>query len=157
MANPDAAGSPIPPPLVHAGGLAIGLGIDRIAGFAPFVLLPGEWQLVLAIVLGSLGLALLLGAFGRFRKRGTAAEPWKPSTSMVTDGIYAHTRNPMYLGFAIAYFGVALAFASIGAIAMLLPVLLWMNFVQIPREEAYLKVRFGEDYTAYKARVRRWF
>ncbi len=157
MIKPVVAGSPVPPPLLHGGAIVVGLLIDRIAGFAPLVLLPGSWQLALAIALCAFGLALLLGAFGRFRKEGTAVEPWKPSSVIVTDGIYGYTRNPMYLGFAIAYLGIALVFASVGALALLLPVLLWMNGVQIPREEAYLQKRFGEEYTSYRAKVRRWF
>jgi len=156
MKKPVVAGSPIPPPLLHGGAILIGLMIDRFAGLAPLLLLPGNWQLALAIALCAFGLALLLGAFGRFRKQGTAVEPWKPSSAIVTDGIYGYTRNPMYLGFAIAYIGIALAFASPGALLLLPPVLIWMNWLQIPREETYLQSRFGEDYTAYKAKVRRW-
>ena len=57
---------------------------------------------------------------------------------------------------ALIHGGIALALGSMAAGLMLLPVLAIMNFAIVPREEAYLERRFGEDYGAYRRKTRRW-
>ena len=74
---------------------------------------------------------------------GTPWLPFSPATKLVTHGFYRMTRNPMYLGLSIAYVG--LAFVLWGLISTV-----------IVKEEEYLEQRFGDEYRAYKKRVRRW-
>jgi protein-S-isoprenylcysteine O-methyltransferase Ste14 len=62
----------------------------------------------------------------------------------------------MYLGISLLYAGLALLLWSPVAGALLAPLLAIMSFVIIPREEAYLERRFGEEYAAYKRETRRW-
>lgn len=143
----------VPPPLLHAVALVGGLALDgRWSGDE---LLTGELRW-LAIGLLVIGLAFIATALGWFWKIGTRAEPWAPAQRLVTTGIYRWTRNPMYVGMALTYLGVALLFRSAAAAAFLVPVLAIMNFIIIPREEAYLTRRFGLEYDAFRGRVRRW-
>jgi protein-S-isoprenylcysteine O-methyltransferase Ste14 len=62
----------------------------------------------------------------------------------------------MYVGMALAYAALALAFGSPLALALLPPAVLVIHFGVILREERYLERKFRGDYLAYKARVRRW-
>ena len=98
-----------------------------------------------------------LAAWGLFERVGTRVEPWRASTGIVESGPFRWTRNPMYLGMALNYAGLAIALD--GPIALiLLPVLLAIIQTQvIAREERYLEGKFGQAYLDYKARVRRWF
>jgi protein-S-isoprenylcysteine O-methyltransferase Ste14 len=112
--------------------------------------------MVVAVVLIVLGLALEMWAAGVFRRRGTAVEPWKASTALVSEGPYGFTRNPIYLGFAVTYVGLALALNSWLALSLLIPCLILIDRGVIAREERYLSAKFGADYDAYRARVRRW-
>lgn len=147
----DSPGIVVPPPLVFAGFLAAGLVIDH---FAVDVMLPIP-EVFGAIFL--VGAAVLLGdALFGFLKARTHPEPWKPSTVIVTRGAYRFTRNPMYLGMALAHAGIALALNSAVALATLVPAILIIRYGVIAREEAYLERKFGDGYRAYKARVRRW-
>jgi protein-S-isoprenylcysteine O-methyltransferase Ste14 len=144
-----------PPPLVYLAGLGIGLVLHRLAD-GPGLglsLLAGR---SLGGLLSLLGAGLLLWASGLFRRVGSDVRPWKPTTVIVDSGIYAVTRNPMYLGMALLHAGIALALDNLIALLMLLPVLLWIRTRVIAREETYLEGKFGDDYRRYRQRVRRW-
>ena len=62
----------------------------------------------------------------------------------------------MYLAMAFIYAALALIFNSLLALVLLLPVLIIIQTQVIAREERYLEAKFGEPYTRYKAKVRRW-
>ena len=79
-----------------------------------------------------------------------------PSTVLATDGLYRFSRNPIYLGFAITYAGLAVAMDSVLVLLLLIPCLIVVDRFVIRREERYLSAKFGADYDAYRARVRRW-
>lgn len=143
-----------PPPLVFLGFLLGGLIMDEMAGWAQ---LPGgavrQW-LAVALVIG--GLAVIVSALGLFRRAGENPEPWTGTATLLTDGIYRFTRNPMYLGMAVVHGGLALAMASIGGLVTLPLAILSIQHFVIPAEEAYLDRTLGEPYRLYCARVRRW-
>ncbi|MFP3374627.1 methyltransferase family protein, partial [Pseudomonas sp. SIMBA_068] len=78
-----------------------------------------------------------------------------PTTLMATTGPYRWTRNPMYLGMALVYAGIAVGFDGAIALALLPLVLIVIQKQVIAREERYLESKFGDDYRRYKAEVRR--
>jgi len=89
-------------------------------------------------------------------KAGTPIRTDRPVPRLVTDGPFRYTRNPGYLGLAMLYAGIAVLRNSLWAI-LLLPVVVYVIQREvIGREERYLERTFGEEYLAYKARVRRW-
>ena len=151
--GPDHAGVRVPPPLIFLFFLGGGVWLD-----SPWI--DGELASLSAMVAGgcllAAGLALIIVAgIGHFAV-GSHVEPWKPTSAIVSSGIYAFTRNPMYLGMAIGQVGVATAAASLaGGVAVLLSAAVVQWYV-IGREERYLEAKFGEAYLAYKRRVRRW-
>jgi protein-S-isoprenylcysteine O-methyltransferase Ste14 len=74
----------------------------------------------------------------------------------VDRGPYRFTRNPMYLAMAVAYAGIAMLLNSVWALGMLPAVVAVVDRFVIPREERYLRAKFGETYVRYCSRVRRW-
>jgi protein-S-isoprenylcysteine O-methyltransferase Ste14 len=144
----------VPPPLIFTGTLLVGLFADgRLSEGIP----PSALGLRLAAAAVALaGLLLIVIALGLFRNRLTRPEPWQPATALVTGGLYRFTRNPMYLGMAALYAGIALLFLSPVAVALLLPVVAIIDRLVIAREEAYLARRFGSAYETYRQSVRRW-
>lgn len=145
----------VPPPLIFAGTLTTGILIDRYAaGLSTFVGAPTRY--VLAFIAVAIGTGLIGAALGVFRSAGTRPEPWQPSSALVAAGVYQMTRNPMYLGIAVAYAGLALAFDSPSALLMLAPLIAVVQLGVIAREERYLLAKFGDAYRGYMTRVRRW-
>ena len=139
----------VPPPLMLAGLVGAGLAIDG----GPIA---GGIVLVASFVAGLAGLGLIAAALGLFRQKQARAEPWREASVLVAAGPYRFTRNPMYLGMTLVGMAVAIGFTSpAAALFALLGALIVDRFV-IAREEAYLCRRFGDEYRAYRARVRRW-
>lgn len=155
VAARDNPGLIAPPPLIYISFLALGWGLGELVG-GPGFGLTLETRRVVAIVLIVGGLLLDGAAAGHFRRIGTAVEPWKPSTRLAIDGLFRFSRNPIYVGFAITYAGLAIAMDSPIALASLIPCLFVIDRFVIQREERYLEAKFGESYSAYRRSVRRW-
>jgi len=151
----DTPGVIAPPPLLFLGALVIGAALDYGLARVP-IGLPGGFRLGAGAALTAASLGLLAGAFERFRRAGTPVEPWRPSTALVTDGVYRFTRNPIYLAMALAYLGLALAVDSIALLVLLPPLIALVQVGVIAREERYLAGKFGDEYRRYMASVRRW-
>jgi len=75
---------------------------------------------------------------------------------LVTSGLYRFTRNPMYLGMVIFLIGIAAIFAEAWLLVGPLLFAAYIQRFQIAPEERVMLDKFGTDYAAYKARVRRW-
>lgn len=148
----DNPGVRLPPPLIYAGPLASGLLLHH---WWPRPALPAMAAGILGPVLilcGFVGLPAIV-AFVRAR---TNPRPWKPASVLVTSGSYRLTRNPMYLGFTLLYAGASLWINTLWPLLALPVILFVMTSQVIGREESYLQRRFGDEYTRYKAQVRRW-
>jgi protein-S-isoprenylcysteine O-methyltransferase Ste14 len=151
----DTPGVIAPPPLLFGGALAIGAALDFGLLRVPTGL-PGWLRLGAGAAFVAAAGALAVAALGRFRRAGTAVEPWRPSTALVTEGVYRFTRNPIYLAMAMFYAGLALAMDSVLALLLLPPLLALVQVGVIAREESYLEGKFGAEYRRYAASVRRW-
>lgn len=145
----------VPPPILTA---LTGL----VMAGASIALPPAPLPPTLRMALGGAAF-ILAGAFGRpainaFIAAKTTINPVKidQASTLVTTGIYARSRNPMYVALT-ALLG-SLAFA-LGNGWLLLGPLLFAAFIaryQIAPEERAMAARFGAEYAAYVARVRRW-
>jgi protein-S-isoprenylcysteine O-methyltransferase Ste14 len=153
--EPDSAGVRFPPPFVYLGALLLGLAAEWLVTLRSFGI---DWRLLVATgaPLFVAGTAMMLAAAGLFRRLGTNVRPSQPATKIATTGPYRWTRNPMYLGMALIYAGLAIGFDGPIAFALLPLVLIAIQTQVIAREERYLEAKFGDDYRCYKAAVRRW-
>jgi isoprenylcysteine carboxyl methyltransferase len=141
---------PIPPPLIFV--------------FCALLMkmLPPVWQfpssLWLVIVLGGMGCMIGMASVLQFLFAKTTIDPLKieKTSQLVANGIYQYSRNPMYLGLAF----VLLAWnAYLGSLSAILGVMLFVWYItefQIKREEENLQNIFGDAFTAYCQRTRRW-
>lgn len=142
-----------PPPALYLLGLLAGIVLEIVVGSGD---LPFPFAVIAAVIGVSMFTVLSGGALSLFTRSGTSPIPATPATALVTTGPYRYTRNPMYLGLAFLYAGIALVFGLLWALAALPVVLLIVDRVVIPPEERHLEARFGDEYRAYKTRVRRW-
>ena len=145
------------PPAFFVAGFLIGLWLESIypIQFVARSASPRSWGTA-GWAIAILGLIFSFWGILTFQRAHTPMFPYGTAKRVVQNGPYRFTRNPMYVGGAITYVGIALAMNVIWPI-VLLPLVLWSLFVfVISEEEKYLGELFGDDYAAYKRRVRRW-
>ena len=104
-----------------------------------------------------LGIVMAASSAGAFRRAGTPMIPFERSTTLVIRGWYRVTRNPMYLGMALVLAGTGVLQGSVGALLPLPAFIAVLHFRFILGEERFLEEIFGEEFRAYRLRVRRWF
>lgn len=94
----------------------------------------------------------------QFKKAQTTANPQalEQVSSLVTDGVYRYSRNPMYVGLVFVLLGWALYLSHYLAFVLLPIFILYMTRFQIQPEEQMMKQKFGKKYQVYISRVRRW-
>jgi protein-S-isoprenylcysteine O-methyltransferase Ste14 len=149
---PDHPDLPYKPPLAYLGAIAVGVGVHH---WWPMRARPAGWMPV-GVTLVLLGVALLVWAQVVFRAKRTPLEPWKATKAIVDNGPFAWSRNPVYIGFAIIQAGIGIWSDKLAVVALVLVPAVLTALVIVPREEAYLRRKFGAEYERYCARVRRW-
>lgn len=145
----------VPPPLIFLATYLAGMAINLVA---PLQLMALDGIPIDLIARGVMALGLmlvLLGVAGLARAR-TAIIPHHEVRTVVSTGIYGHTRNPIYLGFLVTYLGAALWRGDIWPLLTLPFGLGLLKHFVIDLEEAHLQRRFGRHYEEYQRRVRRW-
>jgi protein-S-isoprenylcysteine O-methyltransferase Ste14 len=151
--EPDNPGIRVPPPPVYLLALFLGLLLDRKA-HVPF--LPRGVARVLGWPLVGGGIALAAWFVRTMRGVDTTIRIDKPVSSLVQNGPFRYSRNLGYVALAMIYTGIAVLRNALWAILLLPLVVYVIQREVIEREERYLERTFGEEYLAYKARVRRW-
>ncbi|NIT57691.1 MAG: isoprenylcysteine carboxylmethyltransferase family protein [Aliifodinibius sp.] len=107
-----------------------------------------------------LGMGGVFGVLGlvEFYRSCTSIDPHKPNkaSSLVTNGIYSISRNPMYVGLLLILGGYGFYLGNVLVFAMIPLFIAYMNRYQIMPEEKVMEEKFGEEYQKYKSEVRRW-
>jgi len=119
--------------------------------------IPRPWNLLGSYVMWSAAIAPVM-AFFQFWRAHTTINPHRPesATKLVTSGVYAWTRNPMYLGLSVLLLGWAINLGTLTPLVLAPLFIPLIRHVQIGPEEHALRARFGEDYARYCQRVNRW-
>ena len=151
--NQDDPGIRVPPPLIYLLPLILGLLLNRRA---PVPFLPRSAARGLGWPLIGSGVVLNGWFLRTIRDADVPIRTDKPVPRLTTGGPFRYSRNPSYLALAMIYAGIAVLRNSPWAILFLPVVLVVIRREVIGREERYLERAFGEEYLAYKARVRRW-
>lgn len=112
----------------------------------------------LSLMVAAMGIVVAVAGIVSFRNARTTVNPMRPesASALVESGVYRFTRNPMYLGFLIVLMGWAVFLANVLSALLLVGFVLYMNRFQIIPEERALLERFGDAFSAYSERVRRW-
>ena len=138
-----------------------------VAGLIPYLLVKDQLKTTLsspfhfyqwiAFVIIIIGLAILFYCIYHFAKYGHGTlSPADPTKQLVTKGLYRYSRNPMYLGVLLVLLGETIFMRSLmlGAYLFLITILFLLYVVYF--EERRLSKSFGDDYTNYKKKVKRW-
>lgn len=148
----------IRPPIFFAAALLLGFGLDHLMPL-PIVIARSD-SLIHKLIPSAmilLGVAVAIAGIRNFSRAGTPVPGNRPVRAVVTTGIHAWSRNPIYVGMVLLYVGIGVAVRSTWIIALAPVILAVLRYAVIAREETYLEQRFGSAYLTYKNRVRRWF
>ncbi len=145
----------IPPAVLVLLYAAMMLGLVRVGDWASLSIPASEW---IAVILALLGSAIIFKAAYSFLLVKTTVNPLKPelTITLIREGVYAISRNPMYLGFALLLLAWGVFLQNMLAILWMLTFMIYMNRFQIVPEERVLGAKFGQLYRQYCVSVRRW-
>lgn len=141
------------PPVSVGVPLVIGLLLSGLAGDplpSSSATTAGGWVLVVAFAAWN-GWALVTMA-----RHDTALLPGGATTTVIRTGPFARSRNPLYVGLLVLSAGLALLAASAWALVALPAEWALLQWGAVLPEEGYLSEKFGPEYDAYLAQVRRW-
>ena len=145
----------IPPPVVLIVCLVLMWLISRETASLE---IDSEIKLLASSFMFILGVCIAVAGIVSFRKAKTTVNPLKPeeATHLVVVGIFKYTRNPMYLGMLSVTIGMLIKLSNPWAVVMVLVFYFYINRYQIIPEERAMQKLFGDQFTGYAKRVRRW-
>jgi len=139
------------PPRIAMSFVLIALAANAFLPLPTLASLP-----VAAALMVGIGFWLMIRAWWSFRLVGTAICPTATATTLVTNGVFAITRNPMYLGIFLMLLGLAVATGSLPFYVAAAAYAMVMDRAFCPHEELKSAAEFGQDYLDYCKQVRRW-
>lgn len=105
------------------------------------------------VLVGALGVVATRREFTHYKQ---PTDPGLATSTLLTTGVFAYSRNPLYLAGVCLLVGIALVFNLVWELLLLVPALVACQFILILPEERYLAVKFGKDYAVYASSVNRW-
>ncbi|MHB8793034.1 MAG: methyltransferase family protein [Thermoleophilia bacterium] len=141
------------PPRVAIALMAAALGLHLLSPAGTILFLPFKWLGAISL---AVGFGVMMWTWVLFTRGKTAICPTAMATSFIVRAPFSFSRNPMYLGMVMMLTGTAFLLGSVIAFAAPVAFLFIINDFFIPFEEQSMKQLFGEQYTDYQRRVRRW-
>jgi protein-S-isoprenylcysteine O-methyltransferase Ste14 len=149
----DRAEVKILPPIV----LVAALGLQAFFAFLfPMRLVPNAIAIAAGATVIAASVALVLLAVREIKRAETAFDSRKPTTTIVTTGVYRFTRNPVYFSMMLLVVGVGLMLNCPLALLLAIPTGSVLCLTAIRPEERYLEGKFEHEYRAYRDAVPRW-
>lgn len=151
----DHPGVYIPPPLFYVAMFLLAVFLQKMIPLNKSFFYTTTSKVMGSVVI-LIGVFFILPALRKFVATRNTVVTVKGANSLQTTSIYSRSRNPMYVGLLLLYIGLSFIFGN------------WWNFILLPvlflivqeyiikREEQYLIRRFGQEYSDYKTKVRRW-
>jgi protein-S-isoprenylcysteine O-methyltransferase Ste14 len=118
-------------------------------------IIPPFWNLT-GLILIALGLILNLNADKAFHQVQTTVKPFEESSSLVTNGVFRLSRNPMYLGFVLILFGIAVLLRTLSPYLVIFAFVVILDKIYVRFEERMLAEKFGISWRNYQSVTRRW-
>lgn len=145
----------IPPPLLYIAIYLIAVFVQRLLPLNKDFFHTATSKIVGGFMI-LIGVVFNVPALRQFFKTKNTIVTVKPANSLQTSGIYALSRNPMYMSLLLFYVGISLIIGNWWHFILLPVLVLLLQEYVIKREEKYLDRRFGQQYLDYKSKVRRW-
>ena len=129
--------------------------VARLTPSTPF---DESFRIIAVLLLSAAATVIGVAGVVAFRKANTTVNPLTPDacTSLVNSGIFGLTRNPMYLALLLILVAWGFFLSNFYSLALCVVYVVYLNRFQIGPEERALEAAFGDEFIAYKERVRRW-
>ncbi|MEE9375355.1 MAG: isoprenylcysteine carboxylmethyltransferase family protein [Rhizobiaceae bacterium] len=150
----DSANVKILPPIIPMSAVAVG---GAIHFYAPIQISNSSALLIAGITFVLVSIIIVAVAAKELSNAKTAFDVRKPSTSLVTSGIFRYSRNPTYLSMIALCFGIAMLANSVPLLLTSALAGSGLCLMVVRREETYLESKFGAEYKSYRQAVRMWF
>ncbi len=141
------------PPTVLLAAFAVMFTLHFLFPLAEIV--TGDWRL-LGILPLAIALTVDILTDKTFQQAKTTIKPFEESSTLVTNGFYAYSRNPMYLGFVLMLAGSAIILGTLLPWLVVIVFASLMDRIYIRVEERMLAQTFGAEWQTYKKKTRRW-
>lgn len=151
----DRARVTIPPPVTLIVSIVVGLSLHQVF---PVAVMPASLPvrlLIAAPLLLGYGVVTAL-AIRMMLARNTAVAPHQSTTTLISEGPFSLTRNPLYLSVLLLFAGIALLVNEVWMLCLIPVMFVALDRGAVIHEEEYLERKFGDQYLDYKRRVRRW-
>ena len=147
-------------PMVQGNPLRIFVYILVISYVVGEFIIPKYPIIYLFNMVGLIGLIVSLifffSGFNLFKSYNENPIPTSDTNRIIKTGIFAYTRNPIYLALVLFQFSMFLVFENVMYILSSLGIFIWLNNYVIKAEEDYLKNKFGDEFDHYCGAVKRW-
>jgi protein-S-isoprenylcysteine O-methyltransferase Ste14 len=140
-------------PALYAAAFVAGVALDAVWPLGAVSQPVGAFIGIGALLVGG---ALAIWANQTLRHAGTGSDPRFPTKTLVVDGPFGYSRNPLYVARTLLYVGLALVMSNGWPLITMLPLLALVDYGVIRPEENYLSSKFGGAYQRYQMSVRRW-
>jgi protein-S-isoprenylcysteine O-methyltransferase Ste14 len=144
------------PPVIVLTMLVLSLLLGRLFPLRLLKRVGLPMRLAIGSGLSFIGGSTALRAQFRMKQSGTNVSPLQPTSSIVVDGVFERSRNPIYVGGLALYVGIAFAFAIDWAFIFFAPGFAVLHHGVVRPEERYLEQKFGDRYLRYAAKVPRY-
>ena len=142
------------PPVYFGIALAAIIALSWIKPWGRLPDVPGLAALGFLLFVAGLGMVWFCGRL--FRAAQTPIKPFHATTTLLCEGPYAYSRNPIYAAGIASLLGAALMAGTLSALLVVVVFALLMHYAFVLSEEAVLRETLGSEYQDYCSRVRRW-
>ena len=111
---------------------------------------------LVGIICFLVSIAIFFAGFNIFKTYDENPVPTSPTNKIIKTGIFAYTRNPIYLSFVIFHFSMFFIFENVMYFLSAIGLAIWLHNYVIKEEENFLYEQFSDEYENYKRTVKRW-
>lgn len=135
----------------------LGLSLSFIFPWHVTTYIEDQMVTLVGVLLLLTSLTLNILAYRAFKNATTSYEPFAKPKTLLTKGVFAWSRNPVYLALVLSQFGLAFVFDTFWLIIGAIVLWIVLDILIVRQEEVVLRNTFYEEYKTYKSKTRRWF
>ena len=135
----------------------VGISLSWVVPFKMTQFMEYDMTQMFGLIFLLISLVLNFMAYRMFKHHTTPHAPHAVPTALIKAGVFALSRNPVYLALILSEVGLAFIFDSMWLVFAAAALWISLDIIIVRDEERVLENTFKQDYTEYKKNTRRWF